>query len=389
MAGPLFIGKFFAPGLFGSYSLSKLILFFFCAVLVSSTQTPFIVLASQEKKQTGKICKTFTIQSILLFIGIIIFVSAIIFCGNFLASFAQISVGSLWALAFAFFGFAMRNFVGSMLLAIDEKTRNAQMELIFGVVYLLGIFILYFSGKLNISTSFFLYFIAGAATTAFFLTVNTKLFYPFSFNKTEFAETIKFTLWMIFGATSVYFINWGDNFVLKFFVSIDDIGVYNLAYQFFKGISLLALIIRPYFLPFVSQNISNRQKMSEYLYQKRFKLLFLTFAGVVIIFMLAPLLEKFYGHSYGQAIPVLRILLVATIVVSYSTFYDTIFFALKKYKFQQIVNFIQILLNLILDFILIPRFGIKGAGIATLLAYFSSAVIYEIYFSIKLKAALV
>jgi len=42
-----------------------------------------------------------------------------------------------------------------------------------------------------------------------------------------------------FGALSMYLINWGDNFVLRSFVSFESIGVYNLGYQIFKGLILL------------------------------------------------------------------------------------------------------------------------------------------------------
>ena len=57
MIAPLFIAAFFEPALFASYSLAKMIVFFFTALLVLSSQRPFIVYANQERAESGRINK--------------------------------------------------------------------------------------------------------------------------------------------------------------------------------------------------------------------------------------------------------------------------------------------------------------------------------------------
>ena len=73
MIAPLVIAKFFSPELFGSYSLAKMIVFFFTTLLILSSQTPFIVFANQEKAKTGKINKAFSVQCVFLFLSLCLF----------------------------------------------------------------------------------------------------------------------------------------------------------------------------------------------------------------------------------------------------------------------------------------------------------------------------
>ena len=52
------------------------------------------------------------------------------------------------------------------------------------------------------------------------------------------------------------------------------------------------------------------------------------------------------------------------------------------------LNVIQILINVLLNLLLVPIMGIAGAATATVLAYFSKAVILELHFSMKMKKRL-
>jgi O-antigen/teichoic acid export membrane protein len=198
-----------------------------------------------------------------------------------------------------------------------------------------------------------------------------------------------FTKWAMLGASALYFINWGDNLVLRYFVSMGDIGDYNLGYQVFKGIATLTYIVNAYFLPFVSQHIEDAAKMKSYLFNKRPRIFILGFAAIGLLFVLAPhLFSFFYGDIYRHSVVVLRILLVGSVLILYSSFYIPVFDALKKYKFVHIVNIAQVLLNLFLNLLLVPAIGMLGAAVATVFAYFCTIVVYEAYFRVKLKKLL-
>jgi hypothetical protein len=56
---PLIIAYFFSEDMFGTYSLAKMVVFFFITLFITAPQTPFIVYANRERAETGKINKSF------------------------------------------------------------------------------------------------------------------------------------------------------------------------------------------------------------------------------------------------------------------------------------------------------------------------------------------
>jgi O-antigen/teichoic acid export membrane protein len=164
-----------------------------------------------------------------------------------------------------------------------------------------------------------------------------------------------------------------------------DIGAYNLGYQVFKGVVMLALIVNSYFLPFVSQHISDGPTMRDYLSRKRSRIFLVGVFCIVLLFLTVPYIFNFYGEDYRDSAAVLRILLVGTVPILHTAFYVPILNSLKRYRFHQTVNVFHVVLNLLLDMLLVPVMGLLGAAVATTTAYFCQAVTFEIYFRIRLR----
>ncbi len=390
MIAPLVIAKFFSPELFGSYSLAKMVVFFFTALLVASAQTPFIVFASQERNQTGKINKSFSVQCVFLSFSIAIYLLLSFVCRGAITAFAKISQTDLIFMSLAFIGISLKMFLDNLLMSLGLRLRNALVELIYGSLILAFIFIFYLNGMLGLKTIFLAYFLSSVLVSVIVaVSVDFDLLMPFSLDLEYFKGMLDFAKWVVLGGTAAYFINWGDNLVLRYFVSMKDIGQYNLGYQIFTGVGVLTFVISTYFVPFISQHINDASKIRIYLYNKRPKIFFLGLAGIGLIFVAVPYVLNFiYGGVYAESIPVLRILLIGSVLILYTTFYEAILYALKSYKFTQTVNLFQVLLNLLLDVILVPVMGISGAAAATVFAYLCRAVIIEVYFRLKLRELL-
>ena len=387
MIAPLVIAKFFSPELFASYCLAKMIIFFFVSVLIASSQTPFIVFANQQREKTGKINKAFSVESVFLSLSLIIFALITLVFGKYLARFARIDYSDLFFVFLAFLGLSAQYFLSNLFMALNQRLKYSLVELVFGFSSLVLIFVFFLIGWINLRSALLIYFFSSLVLIAVFTrTIDRKILFPFQLEKKCFLEMFDFTKWVFLGATAVYFINWGDNLVLRYFVPMADIGVYNLAYQIFKATMILFSVIGVYFLPFIIQNISNPAKVNEYLYSKRPKILLVGLIVIILAFFIVPAaLKLIYGQVYQDSIVVIRILLIASVMYLYTIFYVPVFNALKRYKFIHIVNVIQILLNLGLNIILVPRYGISGAAIATVTAYIFHAAIVALYFQLKLK----
>ncbi len=390
MIAPLVVAKFFVPELFASYSLARMVVFFFVSLLIASSQAPFIVFANQEKSRSGKINKVFSVELTFLVLSAVMFVALMLAFGKYIAAFVKINRGDLVFVLLAFVGIAVKSFLVGLFMATGERIKSSLAELVFGVLSVGLIFTFYFMDYINIRSVLSVYFISAAVLALGFIwVIDFKILLPLALDKKIMREMFDFTKWVFMGVTAVYFINWGDNLVLRFFVPMADIGIYNFGYSLFKGLMVLLSSIGAYFLPFISQHINNPKKVREYLNSKRPKIFAAVIAGIFIVFLAAPVvLNAIYGETYRQGTVVLRILLLALVMYMYTLFYAPVFNALKEYKFIQMVNVVQVLINVVLNIALIPVLGMYGAAVATVIAYICQAVAFELYFRLKLKRQL-
>ncbi len=380
---PLIIAKFVQANIYGSYSLGMMIIFFATSLFLSSSATPFIISANKEYKKTKSISKSFTNQ--LLFFLISLGTLAIIFLifYPFISDFTGLDKNILIYLYLAFVGISLLSLMGNYFLGMDQKNTSVQIDIYYGVLLLFFLFILPF----NLQNIFLTYFLSAIAVFIFTIPkIRFKLLFPLKFDKKMFDKHWNFTKWQMFGLTAVYFINWGDSIIINYFLSLNEVGVYNLAYQIFKGIISIMYIINTFYLPDISKNISNQKYLQTYLYKNRILFTILGLFIVLIGIIISPFfLNYFFDESYSMAPIILQVLLIGSVFKLWSIFYNPLFNVLNLYKFLQLMNIFQIILNIILGIILIHPWGIVGVAIATTISYIFRTIIDEIYFHTKVK----
>jgi len=316
---PLLIARYFAPEEFGTYSLSIMIVYFFTALLINASQKPFIVYANEELRDTGKIQKSFTARIILVSSSVIFYILLAFLFINPLTEFAAITKHQFLYLSLAFIGIGLNYLIDSIFLSLSKQLRSALFTLTVGIISVFGIVALNISNMLSLESVFFIYFAASVLASLLAVPwIEWKKLFPLMFDGEMLGKMFDYSKWMMLGGTAVYIIAWGDNLVLRYFVSLGDIGKYNLGYQIFKGTLILFGIIKMYFLPFLSKNSNNSEKIKQYLSKKRPILFLLGVAGIMVIFFeIEPFFNFVYGDRYTESIIVLRILLIASFFALY------------------------------------------------------------------------
>ena len=117
----------------------------------------------------------------------------------------------------------------------------------------------------------------------------------------------------------------------------------------------------------------NGSEGREEFYTKVFRLnqsfMYLIAAGVLLINR--PLTYIWVNSAYHEAMLYSPILTVATVFTCFNVFLGSVYIAEKRTKRSFMTSLAAGLINIILNFALIPRFGIYGAAGATLAAYFA------------------
>jgi len=189
------------------------------------------------------------------------------------------------------------------------------------------------------------------------------------------------SMWLIMG--------WTDTIMLGIFRPKSDVGIYNVALRIsaLTGITLGAIntIAAPKFAEFFGRG---DMKGLEQTVRHSTKLIFWTsFSAFLVIFIFPSFILGIFGQEFKIGIYALMLLTFGQFVNSISGSVGYILQMTGKQKiFQNIIIFATII-NIILNYLLIPRYGINGAAIASMVSMilwnFLSMVYIKSYFNIS------
>lgn len=222
----------------------------------------------------------------------------------------------------------------------------------------------------------------------FLYKIDKKDFGKFIFDDKIFKTVLSFGAWQILGFSGMYIINFGDNLIIKHFLNIEDVGIYNVSYKIFSGMAGFSYLFSSYFAPKVSKAIASKDKdtLLNIFYRDRFLITLILLIPHIIVFLCAQnIIILIFGINYNGAILPLRILIIESCLKYFSVFNILIYNCFKKYSIMQCFNILQAVLNVLFDIIFIPQLGIAGAALGTVLSFVVSTGIETIYGEIYFK----
>ncbi len=160
-----------------------------------------------------------------------------------------------------------------------------------------------------------------------------------------------------------------DAFLLSSFKSFSDVGIYNLAYQFFQTILVIPTFIMNGYFPIMLLHL----KTDELKFFKQIRLAFLAMLafGVVVgifAFMLAPLVIKTVAGSqpeFSGSVASLQLLSLGFPAFFGSSILMWLLLSLKKYYWMLAIYALGLAINLILNWIYIPQYSYLAAALIT------------------------
>ena len=174
-----------------------------------------------------------------------------------------------------------------------------------------------------------------------------------------------------------------DKIMLGYFKQESAVGQYQSAYKLVLGFIAFGNIISGSVMPIVSS--STDQNISQ-IVQRYLKIMILFIFPVIYFLMMGSDLIKFvYGSSYLDATAAYKILM-ATVLVIYVNivFGNSILFKGRHKEYAKIVG-VAAISNFFLNIILIPKFSINGAALATFIAELVVLFYSVIYFTKRIS----
>ncbi len=191
-------------------------------------------------------------------------------------------------------------------------------------------------------------------------------------------QLIRYSFPLLITATLLNLMSWIDTIMLGYFKSAEVVGVYNAVYPIVGFLSLVIASMGFVYVPVASKlwGLNNTEPVGS-IYAVMTKWCFLlTFPIFALVFVYPEfLITKLYGAQYVGGATALRILAMGFIANSYFGFNYHTLLASGDSDFLMKCSVASAGLNALINFILIPEYGMVGAAIGTAVSYASIEVL--------------
>jgi len=248
--------------------------------------------------------------------------------------------------------------------------------------------------KLIVSLGLNIYFVAymhiGVEGIMYSMVISSVIFsiatLPFLLKQTAFIydintakEMFNYGFPLIFATISSMILTLSDRFIIKHFYSLSEVGIYNLGYKLASVINVV--IIQSFqmgFLPIAFKKFDQpnakeffSKVLTYFTFILTLAIIFVSLYSKELIILLAK--DKIYYEAY-MIVP----------LISYTFLIKGIYYVfslglhyVKKTKYNSFIVLIGAAVNVILNFLIIPYYGIYGAAIASII---SSIIIMLLYY---------
>ncbi len=211
----------------------------------------------------------------------------------------------------------------------------------------------------------------------------------FDFDKKLSKEMIKYSFVLVPTSFMWWIINSSDRIMVTNFISSSANGIYAVSYKIPSILTVIAWIFNQAWI-FSAVNEKNSKDKEEYT-NKVFNIMYIAIfiMAIGIVTFLKPFYSLYVSSDYYVAWKYVPILLFGSAFMTLGTFVSTSYNVYKDSKGMLFSGVSGALINVVLNFILIPLIGVFGAAIATCISYIT-VFIYRIidtkkYVKIKLN----
>ncbi|HBE43970.1 MAG TPA: flippase [Deltaproteobacteria bacterium] len=203
----------------------------------------------------------------------------------------------------------------------------------------------------------------------------------FTFNKSMVISLLKDSWPLILSGLAVMIYMRIDQVMLQEMMGSEAVGQYSAAVRISEAWYFIPLVISSSLFP----AIINAKKQSEELYYARFQRLYdlMVWISLAIAlpmtFLSGWVINLLYGSAYNQAGSVLMIHIWTGVFVSLGVASGKWFLAENLQTLSFWRTFYGMVINVILNLILISKYGVQGAAVATLFANFTAAFLFDFF----------
>ncbi|MBL5982259.1 hypothetical protein NAAC61_09805 [Petrotoga sp. 8T1HF07.NaAc.6.1] len=190
-----------------------------------------------------------------------------------------------------------------------------------------------------------------------------------SFSKSFMKSMLAYSVPLIPNSIMWWIIGVSDRYMLTYFLGFDAVGLYAVSHKFPSLLALLnGIFLRAW-------QLSAMQEYGKEGYEDFYKNIFgvlsllLFLVTGLILLILKPLMSVFVADTFYESWKYIPFLLIGNVFQAFSSFFETNYTASKKTKGAFTTSVYGAIVNVGINLLLIPIWGIQAAAFSTMLAY--------------------
>lgn len=192
-------------------------------------------------------------------------------------------------------------------------------------------------------------------------------------------EMLKYSVPLIPLQLAAFVLNLSDRFFLQNYQNLNEVGLYSMGYKFASLVPLLAIIPLKGYGPYIFSLIDNTKKCKKTISDfSRYYVAYVLILTLVISMFSREVIMMVIDKNYYYGWTVVYLLCLSYAFYGISNVLSVGIDITKKTWLKAFSWIMAALVNIGLNFLLVPSYGMIGASIATSISYFLVIVLYII-----------
>lgn len=185
-------------------------------------------------------------------------------------------------------------------------------------------------------------------------------------------ESLSFSIPMIPGMLSAWILNLSDRIFIERFFALSDVGIYSLGYTIAGGIAILTSGFLMAYEPMFYKLANSKNQIDAKAMLTKYNTAYLIIV-IFIVFLVAFFSKEFVlllmDPKFADAYTIIPIIALAFLFLQGTGPFNFMIYQSKKTKQAMYIGVSCAILNVMLNFLLVPKYGAYGAAYATLLSF--------------------
>ncbi len=210
----------------------------------------------------------------------------------------------------------------------------------------------------------------------------------YSNHKNKLKEMFIYSFPLFIQGLFISIIGWTDSIMIGKYLNVENVGVYNAAYPTARLMMMITSSLLAVFFPIIVGHYARKEiKEIRYLYKLLIKWIFVLnyFIFLVVFMYTEEIISILFGNNYLDATLSTKFLIVSLFIFSISNIGFHIITMKKDTKILLYISMVSATGNVILNYFLIPVYGILGGAIATSFSYLFDSVSLQFFADKYLK----